>query len=48
MQIDISQLLSLVTHSWDSRLMKRIAIMLGIEAMHKFEGWVIIYKGWSV
>lgn len=42
--VDINQLLSLTTHSWDNRLVKRIAIMVVTEAMHKFEIWVIFMK----
>ena len=34
--VDTNQFLSLAAHSWDNRLMKRIAIMIGREAMHKF------------
>lgn len=47
-RVVINQLLLLGTHSCHNRLMKRIAIMIRMEALHSLETWVIIHKEGSV
>lgn len=43
--VDNIQLLSLATHKQHTRVMNRIAVMVGTEVMHEFEPWVLSDEG---